>query len=212
LIILLTVSANLFSQTDVEEITVINNDLGYNEKYTVLISDYRVKQGIYQKFFGETPGESGQYENNVRIGEWKYYNYEGKEYFVYDYTLNKVIRYNYVEEPQPGKRKSDTINIHVDRPALFKGCLLEIQDYIMRRLMYPASAIEQGVSGKVIVGIIINESGQIEDYMIVKGVHKSLNDEAIRVIKGFKGEWIPAIYNGKNTKYVFKQPVIFELR
>ena len=44
-------------------------------------------------------------------------------------------------------------------------------------------AKENGIQGKVIVQFVVWKDGSIKDVNIVKGVHKSLDKEAIRVVK-----------------------------
>jgi protein TonB len=59
---------------------------------------------------------------------------------------------------------------------------IEFLKYIHGKLEYPAEAVENHVSGKVIVKFVVNHKGFIERAEILKGVHPVLDEEALSVI------------------------------
>lgn len=55
--------------------------------------------------------------------------------------------------------------------------------YVLSNLRYPALARRSGIQGRVMVTFTITEAGQIENVEVLKGVHVSLDKEAVRLIR-----------------------------
>jgi len=202
----------MYSQTDSNEIKIINKDSGYYEILNVSKTNNTLKNGLYQKYFNTKIGISGQYSMNSKVGIWKYYDWDGKEYLKFDYTNNQIV--SFISDTIRRKiiLKKDTIIGHVDRPALYFGSRMEVDNFVRHHMNYPNTALEKYIEGKVIIGIVINDKGIAENYYLARGVEQSLNKEALRVVMDFKGKWIPAIYNGKTVKSVYFQAVYFTLQ
>ncbi len=57
-------------------------------------------------------------------------------------------------------------------------------------IQYPIDAKREGITGIVYVSFIVNELGEITKVKLIRGVHQSLDDEAIRVVSSLeKFEW-----------------------
>lgn len=80
--------------------------------------------------------------------------------------------------------------------------------YLKKNVQYPESAKKHRVMGSVIVGFYVETNGTISDVTIVKGLIKSLDDEALRVIK-MSPLWIPATEYGIPLRSQFKVSVAF---
>ena len=91
----------------------------------------------------------------------------------------------------------DDLYINVDKKATFPGGDKEAAAFIKENLKYPEDA--DGAHGRVIVNIIVEEDGSISDIEIVRGVHPSLNAEAVRVVK-LMPKWQPAERGGKPVR------------
>ena len=102
----------------------------------------------------------------------------------------------------------DDLYINVDKKATFPGGDKEAAAFIKENLKYPEDA--DGAHGRVIVNIIVEEDGSISDIEIVRGVHPSLNAEAVRVVK-LMPKWQPAERGGKPVRSRFNFPVYFRL-
>lgn len=90
-----------------------------------------------------------------------------------------------------------------------KGDLYLLQ-FIAENIRYPQHEIESDVSGRVFVGVSIDERGQVEDIRVVRGIGKSFDAEALRVV-GLLTDWLPAIQEGKPVKATITIPVNFQL-
>ena len=83
--------------------------------------------------------------------------------------------------------------------------------FLQRNLRYPTMAINENVSGKVIVNFIIDEEGKIEKATVIKGIGYGCDEEALRVIK-LMLKWKPGIKSGKSVKVSFNQAIVFRLQ
>jgi protein TonB len=57
---------------------------------------------------------------------------------------------------------------------------------IVRKIVYPQMAISTRTEGKVYLLIYINESGNVDDVKVIKGIGAGCDEESIRVIKKTK--------------------------
>jgi protein TonB len=83
--------------------------------------------------------------------------------------------------------------------------------FLQRNLKYPAMALNENVSGRVVVNFIIDEEGKVEKATILKGIGYGCDEEALRVIK-LMLKWKPGIKNGKPVKATFNQAIVFRLQ
>ena len=97
-----------------------------------------------------------------------------------------------------------------NRQTQFPGGVVILYEYINKNLAFPSDAKAIGVSGKVFIEFIVNEDGKIDDksIKIVKSLHKSCDEEAIRLIRN-SPRWEPALENGKPVKQQFVMPIRF---
>ncbi|MBR5925233.1 MAG: TonB family protein [Bacteroidales bacterium] len=78
-------------------------------------------------------------------------------------------------------------------------------------LRYPQYAIDNGIRGRVQVSFVIDEKGKVRDVQVVKGVHPSLDNEAIRVIEA-SPDWKPGLMNGKPVRSQLSLYIEFKLK
>ena len=77
----------------------------------------------------------------------------------------------------------------------YPGGMTELLKYMKENLQYPEEAIEKGIEGRVICQFTVKTDGSIDNIVVLKSIHKSLDEEAIRLIKNMP-KWKP----GKNYK------------
>ena len=121
-----------------------------------------------------------------------------------------------VPEPEPVKAPppkpvDEEIFKVVEQAPLFPGGESELMSWLGKNLNYPIRAQENGISGRVIVGFVVEKDGSISNVQVVKGVDKDLDAEAIRVVKKMP-KWQPGKNNGHAVRSFFNLPVKFELR
>lgn len=65
---------------------------GITEKYNVLKSNRKIKQGLYQQVTRKNNAlVSGAYDQNKRVGIWHFYDRDGKVNELYNYTTKKLL-------------------------------------------------------------------------------------------------------------------------
>jgi len=88
---------------------------------------------------------------------------------------------------------------------------VEFLKYIHGKLKYPSEAVENGLDGKVTVKFVVNHKGYIERAEILKGVHPTLDKEALRVINA-SPKWEPGFQAGNYVNVIYTFPINFVLR
>ncbi len=102
----------------------------------------------------------------------------------------------------------EVINV---KEAEFPGGEEAMFKFLVKKIEYPITAIENSISGRVFVQFIVNTNGEISDVSILRGVHPSLDAEAVRVIK-LMPKWKPATKDGVPAKVKMNLPIIFNLQ
>ena len=92
----------------------------------------------------------------------------------------------------------------------FPGGKEELTKFIQRTIVYPTSAKEQNIQGRVICSFIVTEQGNITDIVVSNGIEASLNNEAVRVV-AVMPKWTPARENGVAIRFKVAVPVEFKL-
>lgn len=81
-----------------------------------------------------------------------------------------------------------------DKPS-YPGGDEAMKKFITTTLIYPATAMENGVEGVVNVAFTVNPDGSIAAVKIVRMIDPDLEKEAIRIVKKMPA-WIPADKEG----------------
>lgn len=85
-----------------------------------------------------------------------------------------------------------------------------LEKWVYQYLKYPKYAQDNGIQGRVLVDFVIDERGNVQDVHVSRGVHMSLDDEAVRVISA-SPKWRPGRHRGKKVKVAVTMPVDFRL-
>ena len=80
---------------------------------------------------------------------------------------------------------------------------------MVKNVVYPISAKEAGIEGKVLVKAIIDENGNVTETSILKSVNKDCDKAAMDAIK--KTKFTPALKDKKPVKAEVVIPVMFKL-
>ena len=98
-----------------------------------------------------------------------------------------------------------------DKWPTFKGKGLDaFSEWVAAHLKYPKDAKAAHIDGTVNVKFVVGSNGGVQEVEVLKGVHPSLDAEAVRVIKS-SPKWKPGIKDGKPCRVTFTLPVIFVL-
>jgi protein TonB len=88
---------------------------------------------------------------------------------------------------------------------------LKVRQFVAKETSYPTLARDMGIAGKVWISFIIEKDGSIADVTIERGVDKSLDAEAVRVVKKFPS-MIPAKVSGRSVRMRYSLPVNITLQ
>jgi periplasmic protein TonB len=101
----------------------------------------------------------------------------------------------------------------VDKTAEFPGGFAKFYNFVQKTLKYPSDAKKEGIEGKVFVQFVIDSTGFIrqETIVVTKGLFKSCDEEAIRIITK-SPKWIPAYSSHfrKNVPQKYQLPIAFK--
>ncbi len=124
----------------------------------------------------------------------------------------------YREEYRKGELK-EGIRYHEGREIMYEQISISaypiagyevFYKYISQNLVYPQEAITSGFEGKVFVQFSIDENGNMIEPKVVKGIHSSMDNEALRIVSNFNG-WVPGYHRGVKVKQRMIVPIVFSL-
>ena len=98
-----------------------------------------------------------------------------------------------------------------DKPKFQGGDANDFSKWVNQRLVYPEIAKENNIQGRVILQFTIDAGGNMTNVKVVRGVDKSLDEEAVRVVKT-SPKWTPGRQRDRAAKVTYTFPVIFQLR
>ena len=70
---------------------------------------------------------------------------------------------------------------------------------------------KRSIRGTVLVQFVIKKNGKTSQFEVVRGVDPLLDEEALRVVKGIPGKWVPGREKGKKVPVSYTIPVSFRL-
>ena len=115
-----------------------------------------------------------------------------------------------VEEEEEEIETVEFFRVEV-KPTFQGGDANAFSKWVAQHLQYPEIAKENGIKGRVILQFTIGADGKLTDIKVVRGVDKSLDEEAVRVVKS-SPKWSPGRQRDRAVKVTYTFPVIFELR
>ena len=86
-----------------------------------------------------------------------------------------------------------------------------LEKWVYQYVKYPKYAVENGIQGRVMVDFVIDEKGNVTDVKVSRGIHASLDEEAVRVISA-SPKWRPGRHRGKKGKTALTVAVEFRLQ
>ena len=226
-----------------QETTKMTRDTGlFREKFEVLKSDPKIKQGKYA-FSVISSGKiltSGFYKNNKKDGLWDEYNnagyvvaegkyadgkkvgvwnYYGKMWVEdnkYDFTKNQLTYHRGVKTDSTFVyqvvKGKDTINTIMERPPVYLGGTDLMDRALIYNLHYPAQAVAAGVNGRVTIVFTVDEHGRTRDYKVAQSLGHGLDEEALRVVKSIPDDWVAGTLSGKPVATIIRIPVAFKTK
>lgn len=110
------------------------------------------------------------------------------------------------KQEAPEEESEEDFFVAVEQMPVLKGGLESIQE----RIKYPEMAKKANIQGRVYVQFIVNEDGEVENPVILRGIGGGCDKEALRVIKDAK--FSPGLQRGRPVRVKYSLPIIFMLR
>jgi TonB family protein len=211
------------------------------EYYYVLKDSKTIRDGSYELYVNDYLVESGYYKNGQRdsiwqvfhrngnvlsqkwysqgkpTGIWHFYNGRGIEEWSYDFADGKTT----VQLSPPPSSTADIsyyetdsgrwVQDHLDTPLLLLRGTSEWLSFINRNLTGPDETVNGVIAGKVVISIAVDEQGEITGYEVIQSAAPSLDKEALRVVKLYPYQFIPAEKNGKKIKAQYHEGIMFKV-
>ncbi len=95
-----------------------------------------------------------------------------------------------------------------EMPKFNGGDLSEFQKYCQQNIIYPEIAMDNNISGVVIVQFVVNKEGEVEQAKVIRGVNPALDEEALRVVNS-SPKWTPGKQRNVPAKVRFTVPIRF---
>ena len=131
-----------------------------------------------------------------------------KPILLLDPELDIDIVIDVKEEPEP--IIVEIVFDVVEEIPEFIGGIEKLYEYLRNNINYPEQAKEFNIQGKVFIQFVVWKDGTIKDVKVVKGAHKLLDKEAVRVINKMP-KWKPGRQRGKNVNARFTLPIKFRI-
>ncbi len=151
-----------------------------------------------------------------QVVEYDYLEREGE--YIYNYAVALA------NGPRPDFRPEDTASAGVtaEGAVAWNDCDVKpsfmnnydpnvfLNRWVYVYLKYPQYAIDNGIQGRVLVDFIITEKGKVTGVKVLRGVHPSLDAEAVKVVEA-SPDWKPARVRGQKVKCEMSLYVEFRL-
>lgn len=85
-----------------------------------------------------------------------------------------------------------------------------LYNYLKKGVKYPPQAQDQGITGKVYVGFIIEKTGRVDSVWVQRSAHALLDAEAMRVVDAMP-DWSPGTQDGKPVRVQYVLPINFTM-
>lgn len=102
----------------------------------------------------------------------------------------------------------EDIHLKVDEQAQYKG---DLSQFFAQNLNFPYEAVKAGISGRVVVEFVIDETGKVTQVQTRgRTIGYGLEEEAVRVVQSLKN-FSPGKIKGKPVKTKMRLPIVFQL-
>lgn len=125
------------------------------------------------------------------------------------YQNGKPVRVSYTVPVKFNlSQTDDKVYSQVEKQPMFPGGLEGFSKFIQDNIHFPKADRENGISGRVICTMVVEQDGTLSDIKAVRGPSESMNAEAVRVLK-MSPKWAPGMQDGKPVRMSYTVPINF---
>jgi len=205
------------SYAQIREVKYYNNEWLSREvpekkaKFSLSIID-RPDSSVTREIKNLKTGEiidSKTYKGEEPVGKWIYRRDNRTDEL--DYSFELKYQEKHCRDSIPGIKdfSSNNDSLQFVAPVLEEG--IDLMKFIVKHIVYPAEAKDQGIMGRVFIGFTLTEKGEVENVVVLRGKHILLDKEAVRVIRKLKFK-NPAQSKGEGKRVCLALPISFHLR
>jgi len=201
-------NGKIYAVIKIEDLNYISNHYNYgfntNSNYKVKLLEMRDSTGnIIAKngtghiiYFDESSNKillEGEIKNNDREGEWHGLIADSGKYTLLFHNDKLKSGISYLNSGHTYNFKK------IETRAVFSDGEEAFTRFVRSNTKLPASKDKRKITGRVLVGFIIEINGTVSNVKVENGLTKSLNEEATRVIR-LSPLWVPATLYGIPVK------------
>ena len=108
------------------------------------------------------------------------------------------------------RRGNDEVFTIVEEQAHPINGMADFYKFIGQNIKYPIEARQKGIEGRVFVSFMVDETGKLSDFKLIRGIGDGCDEEAIRVLK-LSPDWKPGMQSGVPVKSIFNLAVVFKI-
>ena len=112
---------------------------------------------------------------------------------------------------QSKKAANDKVLEKAEVMPEFPGGEQAMMKFVAENVQYPQEARDKEISGRVLVGFIVEKDGSIAEVKVVKGIGGGCDEEAVRVVKAMP-KWKPGKDKGNPVRVSYMMPFTFKLQ
>lgn len=187
-----------------QDIKKVTRDYGFfREVYSHVKPDTSKKEGSYRLFYKHQLIEDGNYKNGKRIGQWQYYSFNNLLEYEYDFDSDSIVRIG----------SNNRILSSVRTPCFYKGSPLIPYLFMVDHVNYPEKAVDEDISGRIVLNLMIDKKGKIYGYYISEKLHPLIDKAVLKVASDLPDDWefLSATRNGAPIKSEYLIPIEFEI-
>ena len=98
----------------------------------------------------------------------------------------------------------------VERRPEFPGGQKALMEYLKTNLVYPKTAQDSSIQGRVLVNFFVEKDGSITNVEVARSIHPALDEEAVRVVS-MMPKWKPGTLMGDTVRTKYILPVFFKI-
>jgi len=164
----------------------------------------KVKNGSYVKIDKQSKDTLivGQYQNDIRIGVWKYFSEGNKLWMSYDFNkkafalipdeIKNITQFKVSNGSEYTEQK-------VDNPPIYLASKKEIESQISSEIVPSADIVVDSKSGLCIARFVIDKTGHLKDIVPEVMMSYAIFPQIKSIMEDLKEPWIPAKVNGQEV-------------
>ena len=166
----------------------------------MIASRYLFPNGIVQR--------TSSFDNDTELFTIRHY--DENRTLLHTFETKNLPTHRIEEENRRRKLFTGDLIFAGDNPS-FQGDTNILRRFLAENIRFPVVAQQNRIQGRVTIGFVVSETGEIDDIEVVRSVSPELDAEAIRVIKAMP-RWNPGFQAGVPVRHRFTLPITFRLQ